>query len=337
MRPLVSVVIPIYNVEKYLDRCVQSVVNQTYNHLEIILIDDGSPDNCPEICDQWSKRDERIKVVHKQNAGLGMARNSGIECATGEYICFFDSDDYVALETIEKCINIMLRDDSDVAIFGCVNDYGDRMIAQTLNVRKFLFEGKSVQEELIPSLLTYGMGFGISCCMKMFRINMINSNSLRFKSEREVISEDTLFILELFAKVRAVSVLDENLYFYYKNETSLTNQYRADRQLKNDIFLQKALETANAEGLSENVCKHIKVRYHMYTISAMKQVVCSELSNDEKRKNLKEIFHSPVLRNSVVNNTIRSHKGTLRIFFIFFKLKCYPICRILLYFKCRNR
>ena len=99
---LVSVVLPIYNVEKYLDRCIESVVGQTYKNLEIILVDDESPDGCPKKCEDWAKRDKRIKVIHKENAGLGYARNTGIENATGEYICFFDSDDYVEKDTIEK-------------------------------------------------------------------------------------------------------------------------------------------------------------------------------------------------------------------------------------------
>ena len=94
---VVSVVLPIYNVEKYLSRCLESVVNQSYRKLEIILVDDESPDKCPEICDKWAAKDNRIKVVHKKNAGLGHARNTGIENATGEYICFVDSDDYIAL------------------------------------------------------------------------------------------------------------------------------------------------------------------------------------------------------------------------------------------------
>lgn len=337
MGPLVSVIIPVYNVEKYLDRCVQSVVNQTYKNLEIILVDDGSPDNCPEMCERWAQGDSRIKVVHKQNAGLGMARNSGLDSATGEYVCFFDSDDYVDVSTVEKCITAMLRDNSDVAVFGCVNDYGDRKIPQKLDVKKFLFEGKSVQDELIPSLLTYGMGFGVSCCMKMFRCKAINDNSLRFKSEREIISEDTLFILELFPKIRAVSIIAENLYFYYKNEASLTNQYREDRQIKNDIFVQKALETARAEGLSENVCRHIRARYQMYTISALKQVVSSDLSDKDKRRKIKEIFRSPVLRNSVDSGTLATHKKTLRLFFRFYKFRCYIVCRIMLNLKMKNQ
>ena len=115
---LVSIVLPIYNVEKYLDRCIESVVRQTYKKIEIILVDDGSPDSCPQKCDDWAKRDGRIKVVHKKNAGLGYARNTGIENATGEYICFFDSDDYIALDTIEKAYNLATKEESDMVIFG---------------------------------------------------------------------------------------------------------------------------------------------------------------------------------------------------------------------------
>ena len=98
----VSIVVPVYNVEKYLDRCIESIVNQTYKNLEIILVDDGSTDSCPQMCDEWGLKDSRIKVVHKENAGLGMARNTGIDNALGEYIFFFGSDDYVDVTTVEK-------------------------------------------------------------------------------------------------------------------------------------------------------------------------------------------------------------------------------------------
>lgn len=104
MSKTVTVVIPIYNVEKYLNRCIESVAGQTYKNLEIILVDDESPDNCPRICEDWKNRDNRIKVIHKKNGGLGYARNIGIDCATGEYICFVDSDDYIAADMVEKNI-----------------------------------------------------------------------------------------------------------------------------------------------------------------------------------------------------------------------------------------
>ena len=100
--PKVSVIVPIYNVEKYLDRCVTSIVNQTLHDIEIILVDDGSPDNCPQMCDEWAERDSRIRVVHKKNEGLGYARNSGMDLARGEYIAFVDSDDYVNENTYKK-------------------------------------------------------------------------------------------------------------------------------------------------------------------------------------------------------------------------------------------
>ena len=100
----VSIIIPVYNVEKYLDKCIQSAINQTLQDIEIILVDDESPDNCPQMCDDYAKRDGRIKVVHKKNGGLGFARNSGLEIATGEYVTFLDSDDFVDLDTYEVCM-----------------------------------------------------------------------------------------------------------------------------------------------------------------------------------------------------------------------------------------
>ena len=107
-KDVIAVVLPIYNVEKYLDRCLDRIVNQTYKNLEIILVDDGATDNCPSMCDEWAKKDSRIKVIHKKNAGLGMARNTGIENATGEYICFFDSDDYVDKNMYKKLYDLQL-------------------------------------------------------------------------------------------------------------------------------------------------------------------------------------------------------------------------------------
>lgn len=109
-----SVVLPIYNVEKYLNRCLDSVMNQTYKKLEIILVDDGSPDNCPQMCDNWAKVDDRIKVVHKKNAGLGEARNSGLDVATGDYIAFFDSDDYIDTRLFEELYTVIISVNPDL-------------------------------------------------------------------------------------------------------------------------------------------------------------------------------------------------------------------------------
>ena len=110
----ISVIIPVYKVEKYLDKCIQSVVNQTFTDLEIILIDDGSPDRCPEICEQWAKKDSRIVVIHKKNGGLSDARNAGLNIATGEFISFVDSDDWIAKNMYEIMLNYLKREKAGI-------------------------------------------------------------------------------------------------------------------------------------------------------------------------------------------------------------------------------
>ena len=115
--PKISIIIPVYKVEKYLSRCMDTILNQTLKDIEIILIDDGSPDNCPELCDEYAKQDNRVKVIHKNNEGLGFARNSGLEIATGEYVAFVDSDDYVKKSMFEELYNELKVNNLDVVFY----------------------------------------------------------------------------------------------------------------------------------------------------------------------------------------------------------------------------
>jgi glycosyltransferase involved in cell wall biosynthesis len=118
MKPIISIIVPIYNVEKYLDRCITSLRNQTLKNIEIILVDDGSPDNCPNLCDKYAQQDYRIKVIHQKNKGLGLARNAGIDIAQGKYIAFVDSDDYVSTKMYEQLYNESLKQDFDIIYCG---------------------------------------------------------------------------------------------------------------------------------------------------------------------------------------------------------------------------
>lgn len=114
----ISVIVPVYKTEQYLNRCVQSITDQTYKNLEIILVDDGSPDNCPEMCDQWAKKDERIKVIHKRNGGISSARNAGLDSATGDYIMFADSDDWMEPDMAEFLYRLIVKYDADISRCG---------------------------------------------------------------------------------------------------------------------------------------------------------------------------------------------------------------------------
>ena len=116
MEELISVVVPVYNVEKYIDKCINSIINQTYKNLEIILVDDGSPDNCGNICDEYAKKDNRIIVIHKENGGLSDARNTGIEVSKGKYITFIDSDDYISDNYVSFLYNLIIEYKADISI-----------------------------------------------------------------------------------------------------------------------------------------------------------------------------------------------------------------------------
>ena len=125
---LISIIVPIYNVEKYLKKCIDSIINQTYKNLEIILVDDGSPDNCGKICDEYAKKDNRIKVIHKENGGVSSARNVGVENATGEYIGFVDSDDYIEKDMYEVLINNLKKENADISIISNYEVYKNKII-----------------------------------------------------------------------------------------------------------------------------------------------------------------------------------------------------------------
>ena len=118
MKDLISVIVPVYKAEPYLDKCISSIVNQTYKNLEIILVDDGSPDNCPSMCDFWSERDNRIRVVHQSNEGAGGAKNKGLDVAQGDYIGFVDSDDYIEAHMFEHLLRLM-ESNHDIGIAEC--------------------------------------------------------------------------------------------------------------------------------------------------------------------------------------------------------------------------
>ena len=305
---MVSVVIPIFNVEKYLDRCIESVVGQTYKNLEIILVDDGSTDSCPQKCDEWSTKDSRIKVVHKINAGLGMARNTGIDNATGKYIFFFDSDDYVDLSIIEKCVNSAIEYDSEVVVFGRNDVYDDGKISPySIKTQKKVFRDNEVLREVLPAMFNYSMGFGVSAWGKMYNLETIKQLEKRFVSEREIISEDAYFAIDFYPDVNVISIVPENLYYYCKRENSLSRVYNPERQKKNDIFYLKTVELARNKGLDSGIIKYIALRYQMYTVSAMKQICISNLTKNEKNIELNKIFESEILESTLSKDIISFH------------------------------
>lgn len=299
----VTVVLPIYNVEKYLDRSVKSIVEQTYTNLEIILVDDGSPDMCPQMCDEWARKDKRIKVIHKKNAGLGMARNTGIDNASGDYICFFDSDDYVAINTIEKTLTSIERNNADVAIFGFHDIDMNGNVMQTFipNTPKEVYTGRDIQNKLLPNMISLNeMNLMCSACMMMFSMQLIRKSKWHFVSEREIISEDVYSLIDLYAYVETANVVLEAFYSYCRNEGSLTRKYREDRFEKIKTYYNKCTEMCKKHGYNKNVLQQVGDTYFSYTIGALKQIVMSSMALGEKYKKV-----SMIVLDSHLQNTIR--------------------------------
>ena len=331
MRELVSVVVPVYNVEDYLDDCVESILAQTYAELEIILVDDGSADGSGSLCDQWAARDGRIRVIHQENRGLGMARNRGLELARGTYVFFWDSDDSVENTLVEKCLDRARCHDAQVVLYGCSRVQGNRITPTPVRPGKTVYRDEEVQAQLLPGLFTYDLGLGISAWGKMYKLDFLRLQGLSFPSEREIISEDGWFALELFSKVSCAAVLPECLYRYRCRSGSLTRGFRPDRQQKNDDFLLKSQAFSEELGLPDLVRNHLRSRYHGLTLGAMMQLTASPLSRREKRKALHAIYRSPVLQETLTEDVLMLDGKMPRVFWRCLRSRCYGLCTLLLH------
>ncbi len=259
MNGLISVIVPVYNVEKYLNRCVKSIINQSFKNIEIILVDDGSPDNCPKMCDEFAKEDSRIKVIHKKNAGLGMARNSGLDIAIGEYIAFVDSDDYLPINALEKMYDAAKENQADTVLGGYYREGKDGFKECYLPFSDVSYEGK---EDIIDNVLVNMLGspreyyddvmLKRSAWASLYSRKVIVDNKLAFHSEREFISEDVIFDLDYYPNANKVVLIKDLVYYYCSNGSSLTLSYNPERYKKYVILANEVEKRAKALNLSIN-------------------------------------------------------------------------------------
>ena len=230
---MISVIIPIYNVEKYLSDCIDSVLNQTYSNLEIILVDDGSTDNSGKICDSYEKKYSNIKTVHKKNAGLGYARNTGLEHATGDYVMFLDSDDYLDNDCLAILMKYMIDNSLDLVKSGLKRVTDSQKIIYKSNYDDKLYVDLDIKNELLPKTIgsspNKSDSIDMSVCGSIYKLNIIKNNKLKFYSERDVLSEDLLFNIEYLILCDRCMTISYIGYNYRYNLNSLTTKYRRDR------------------------------------------------------------------------------------------------------------
>lgn len=233
--PTVSVIIPVYNVEKYLDQCVESVVTQTYKDVEIILVNDGSKDSSGSLCGEWAKKDSRIKVIHKQNGGLADARNCGTAAATGEWILYLDSDDwYETCTHIETLVSHAKSTDSDVVCF----DYR-RFFEKENKFSPLLCNPQQPQPSLM--YMVDNKIYTSSACLKLIKRILITENSLLF--EKGVLSEDIEFAAQLLLLAKNITFCSGCCYVYRQRENSITTSV-SRKHVSDLLYIIKKLSAA---------------------------------------------------------------------------------------------
>lgn len=205
---LISVIVPVYGVEKYLDKCIESILSQTYHNLEIILVDDGSPDNCPQMCDDWAKKDGRIKVIHKENGGQGSARNMALNICQGDYICFVDSDDYLEPNYVELLLNACKEHNADIAI--CKIRTIDENTLKEGDITEFKNASVVSDCDMVIHASNNEKVYSHSPCNKLYSKDIFNH--LRFPEIR--MCEDSAIYLETFYLAKTIVTAPVFLYNY---------------------------------------------------------------------------------------------------------------------------
>ena len=243
-QPKISIIVPIYNVEKYLDECMESLLNQTLKDIEIIMVDDESPDNCPRICDEYAKKDNRVKAIHKRNGGLGFARNSGLDVATGEYVAFIDSDDFIDLDMMAHLYDVAKKYDADEVRCG-IKFYTDGKFTERHDVSQLtIFQGKNSVSDFMLDVVAplpeckRDVKYMMSSCCCIHSRKVIEENHIRFLSERECLSEDLIWDIDLFSKMNCIVYVPECHYSYRMNPASLTHQYSTKKYERNYKFFE---------------------------------------------------------------------------------------------------
>lgn len=242
-QPLISVIIPVYNVEMYLDRCLKSVVNQTYQNLEIFLIDDGSKDSSGDICDRWAKKDPRIRVLHQENGGLANARNNALRLIKGELVGFVDSDDWIDEDYYLSLYKIMKSKDADVVscMFKQTNTEKRR---NSMLIRKKMFDTVNAKDYYLKNIIK-GKNDDASCCTKLYKRKVLEN----IEFENGLLFEDVVFNWLVLNEIEKYVKIYASKYYYFLNGDSITHKAFSDKMydlIKGAAIMMEASENDKA-------------------------------------------------------------------------------------------
>lgn len=301
--PKVSIVVPVYKAEKYLVRCVKSLSNQTLKDIEIILVDDGSPDNCGHMCDEFEKTDSRIKVVHKKNGGLSSARNAGLEVATGETVGFVDSDDDVELTMYEELYETLISNQTDFVMSDYLRIENDNVnCIKTANLREGYFTKNDIKKEIYPQLIMgRNLDYGplLSVCQCLYKREFLIKNHLMFADDVKW-SEDNLFSAMVGYYANSFYYLKNSpLYHYYNNPGTITTSYKQgswEVYSRMNDYLQKFFSEKTDYDFSEQ----LKLHMIYYACNSLNQIKSAVMSRSNKMDLYNRIMKSNKLQETFI-------------------------------------
>lgn len=301
-----SVIVPVYNVEKYLNRCLESILQVNNSRIEIILVDDRSKDFSGNICDFFGSKYSFVKVVHKTNEGLGFARNIGIEEATGKYLMFVDSDDFIKSSLVELLLDKVISANLDVCCFGRsffrngILSMGNEIFPNE-TVNSMLLAERCLGEPLKNDKFQVGPAW-----KAIYKKQFLFENNLRFESERDILSEDYVFSTQLFAAKPRVGFFDRDIYVYCDNQGSLTNSYNPDRTVRAIKLYRRMLDIIENAGFN----KSAEFRaYNNFLINLL--VVFKHISLNDGLKAIGKIREiKSVINDSEIIEIVKSQKNT---------------------------
>ena len=317
MSDLISVIVPVYNVEEYLRECIDSIIEQTYSNLEIILIDDGSKDESGIICDEYEKKDSRIKVIHKENAGVSSARNTGLQIATGDWVAFVDSDDWLEENYFEVLMKCAIDKKAEIVSCGynrvtvnkkeSINNSGNILI---FDARNFLIK-----------LLNPQVGYGFTH-MKIYKREIIND--VVFDTELKV-GEDCLFNEQVVLNANRICVIEKNLYNYRVNPNSVVRSFDKNYVNKYLKAMNKNKEYLKKHYENDTIIKQSYYNYVAFHVMLIAVNYCYNLENTEKnkRKLLKEICCVKCFEEGIKNSNYQNLSLTRQITLFTLKHKLY--------------
>lgn len=321
-----SIVVPVYKVEKYIGNCIESLLEQTLEDIEIILVDDGSPDQSGRICDCYQQKDGRIKVLHKKNGGVSAARNDGMELATGEYILFCDSDDWMEKNACEKLYAKAVETDSDIVIGNVYEVYPDRKIIDNFYAKPFTTDDSAFIRKMIQTnfyrnycpmpdasgpAFRYGGPWN-----KAVRLSMLRENNIRFDVRLKGIFDDILYTAYILAAAKRVSYITDCVYYYRQVASSITNTYKANTLEINRAIINAWQEFIAAQDSQEefwkpfyaNVVRRLVESLPIYFFSSKNPAPLSERLKELKAVISEEIYVT-ASRNVEFNRLTTYHKA----------------------------